>query len=154
MNEEEESIGPQELEVCHETVLLCMHYLPILSTEVGHYLPNEIFEEVFEWCEGCINTQFALIQLKLVSLYGEQKWVEKNKHVLTKRAAKIGNLKLLKYAHENNCPWNEETCANAAENGHLEVLKYAHENGCPWNKNGLLTYGLNTEIRAYIETQD
>ena len=38
-----------------------------------------------------------------------------------------------KYAHENNCPWDELTCSGAAENGHLECLKYAHENSCPWN---------------------
>ena len=34
---------------------------------------------------------------------------------------------MLKYAHENGCPWNEGTCSKAAEGGHLEVLKYAHE---------------------------
>jgi hypothetical protein len=44
-----------------------------------------------------------------------------------------GHLDCLKYAHENGCPWDEDTCCNAAENGHLECLKYAHENGCPWN---------------------
>jgi len=46
-------------------------------------------------------------------------------------AAIYGNLNCLKYAHENGCPWNENTCCSAAENGHLECLKYAHENGCP-----------------------
>ena len=40
----------------------------------------------------------------------------------------------LKYAHENECEWNEYTCENAAEYGHLECLKYAHENGCEWNE--------------------
>src|SRR5207249_1163992 len=44
-----------------------------------------------------------------------------------------GELKCLKYAHDNGCAWDEETCAYAAENGHLECLKYAHENNCPWN---------------------
>src|SRR3990167_3573208 len=42
-------------------------------------------------------------------------------------------LQILKYAHENGCPWNEETCSYASENGHLECLKYAHENECPWD---------------------
>ena len=41
---------------------------------------------------------------------------------------------MLKYAHENGCPWNEGTCRIAAYGGHLDVLKYAHENGCPWNE--------------------
>jgi hypothetical protein len=49
-------------------------------------------------------------------------------------AARSGRLKVLKYAHENGCPWNEETCINAAMSGRLEVLKYAYENGCPINK--------------------
>ena len=32
-------------------------------------------------------------------------------------------------------PWNENTCAYAAGFGHLEVLRWAHENGCPWDAN-------------------
>ena len=35
----------------------------------------------------------------------------------------------LKYAHENGCPWDGETCSEAAENGHLECLKYATKTG-------------------------
>ena len=38
---------------------------------------------------------------------------------------------MLKWAHENGCPWNEVTCAWAVERGHLEMLKWARENGCP-----------------------
>ena len=41
---------------------------------------------------------------------------------------------MLKYAHENGCPWDEWTCSMAAGGGHLKVLKYAHENGCPWDR--------------------
>ena len=40
---------------------------------------------------------------------------------------------MLKYAHENHCPWNEKTCELAVKGGHLEVLKYAIENGCRWD---------------------
>ena len=40
----------------------------------------------------------------------------------------------MKYAHENGCPCDEETCGAAAGGGHLECLKYLHENGCPWNE--------------------
>ena len=49
-------------------------------------------------------------------------------------AVENGNLECLKYAHENGCPWDEGTCMYAALKGHLECLKYAHENGCPWDK--------------------
>merc|ERR1712216_312363 len=38
-----------------------------------------------------------------------------------------GNLVMLKYLHENGCPWNEDTCSSAAQNGHLEILNYLHE---------------------------
>jgi hypothetical protein len=49
----------------------------------------------------------------------------------------------------HGCPWNEETCHNAALMGNLDILKYAHEstrssngnptgsagqNGCEWHK--------------------
>ena len=47
-------------------------------------------------------------------------------------------LNYLIYAHENGCPWNENTCEYAAKNGHLECLKYVHDNSigvsCPWDE--------------------
>ena len=45
-------------------------------------------------------------------------------------AIKKGYLKILKYAHENGCPWNEDTCSRAAVRSNLDCLKYAIENGC------------------------
>ena len=41
---------------------------------------------------------------------------------------------MLKWARENGCPWNEETCEYAAKHSHLETLKWARENGCPWDE--------------------
>jgi hypothetical protein len=49
------------------------------------------------------------------------------------RAAKQGNLLMVKYCVENGCPMNAGACERAALKGHLDVLKYLHENGCPWN---------------------
>jgi hypothetical protein len=49
-------------------------------------------------------------------------------------AAGGGHLECLKYAHENGCPWDEDTCSMAAGGGNFECLKYAHENGCPWDE--------------------
>jgi hypothetical protein len=46
---------------------------------------------------------------------------------------------VLKWARENDCPWNEATCMKAAEAGHLEVLKWARENGCPWDAETLVS---------------
>jgi len=49
-------------------------------------------------------------------------------------AARQGNLAMVKYCVENECPMDESACACAAEKGHLDVLKYLHENDCPWNR--------------------
>jgi len=48
-------------------------------------------------------------------------------------AVECVHLECLKYAHENGCEWDSSTCSNAAANGHLECLRYAHENGCDWD---------------------
>ena len=41
---------------------------------------------------------------------------------------------VLQWAHENGCPWNEDTCWCAAQGGHLHVLQWARANGCPWDE--------------------
>jgi len=48
-------------------------------------------------------------------------------------AASNGNLEMVKYCVENDCPMDASACANAAEEGHLDVLKYLREHGCPWD---------------------
>jgi hypothetical protein len=48
-------------------------------------------------------------------------------------AAEQGNLAMVKYCVDNECPMDECACWYAAEKGHLDVLKYLHENGCPWD---------------------
>ena len=60
---------------------------------------------------------------------------------------------VLKYAHENRCPWDERTCSRAAEWGHLDVLEYARKNGCPWHKAGCLSDAKTEEIKAWIRIQ-
>jgi hypothetical protein len=52
------------------------------------------------------------------------------------------------YAHEHDCPWDEDTCTAATKSGHLEVFRYAHDNHCSWftgaaNRGhlGVLRYG-------------
>ena len=56
--------------------------------------------------------------------------------------ARNGNVELLKFLHEERCPWDFWTCSYAAKNGHLECLKYAHENRCPWGPLG--NWNMNT----------
>jgi hypothetical protein len=49
------------------------------------------------------------------------------------RAAKQGNLAIVKYCVENKCPMDASACRIAARKGHLDVLKYLHENDRPWD---------------------
>ena len=53
------------------------------------------------------------------------------------QAAFLGNLKMVKYCVENDCPMNARTCSVAALTGHLDVLKYLREHGCPWKSDTL-----------------
>ena len=48
-------------------------------------------------------------------------------------AAFGGQLEVLKYLHENGCPWDEMTYEAAELEDRLEVLDYLHENGYPFS---------------------
>jgi len=41
---------------------------------------------------------------------------------------------MLKWAHQNGCPWNEKICCVAARHKRLDILLYAIENGCGENR--------------------
>ena len=42
-----------------------------------------------------------------------------------------GHLPVLKYLHENGCPWDSDTCQYAAYHKHWDCLQYAVDNKCP-----------------------
>ncbi len=75
--------------------------------------------------------------LELVAGHGETELLKltiKNGFKMTAFAASFAasnnELECLTILHENNCPWDENTCESAATN--LDCLMYLHENGCPW----------------------
>jgi len=47
-------------------------------------------------------------------------------------AAGSGNLELVQWLRDWDCPWNHSTSTYAVDYGHVEVLRWARENGCPW----------------------
>ena len=60
-------------------------------------------------------------------------------------------LEVLKWARDNGCEWDSDTCTYVARNGHLEVLKWARENGCEWNKQCCLSVSKKyPEMYAWI----
>ena len=63
------------------------------------------------------------------------KYIWKFKRLLTYQicgiASRKGNLEILKWARENNCPWGEFTSRYAARGGYLEIIEWLRENGCP-----------------------
>ena len=59
---------------------------------------------------------------------------------------------MLKYLHENGCPWDERVCEEAAKKGHLDVLKYVTENGLPWNEEN--TKLALESIRKWLKKKD
>jgi len=72
-------------------------------------------------------------KLEFLKWAREEKKCEWNELTIDE-AARLGNLDMLKYCVDNQCPADEETCASAAENGSLECLKYLHETAkAPWD---------------------
>ena len=61
------------------------------------------------------------------------KWAREEKNCdiwgakTTIAAIKQGNVEMLKYCLENDCPTSSVVCERAAEDGQLECLKYLHE---------------------------
>ena len=63
-------------------------------------------------------------------------------------AARQGNLAMVKYCVENECPMTTWACLYAAGEGHLDVLKYLHENDCPWDSGACYHAHGNNQIEC------
>jgi hypothetical protein len=48
-------------------------------------------------------------------------------------AAWSGNLAMCELLHENECPWDEESCITAAKCDSADMLRWLREHGCPCN---------------------
>lgn len=57
--------------------------------------------------------------------------------LVTKLAARRGDLKFLSWLRRKDCPWTHTTTKAAAKAGHLEVLQWAVANGCPLSDEAL-----------------
>lgn len=52
---------------------------------------------------------------------------------LCANVALIGNLEMLEYLVKNNYFWDSDVCSNAAKGNHLELLKWARSKNCLWS---------------------
>ncbi|CAL6381726.1 unnamed protein product [Bathycoccus prasinos] len=72
-------------------------------------------------------------KLELLKWAREEKECEWDSRTIN-RAARQGNLEMVKYCVANECPIDGWACENAARYGHLECLKYLHEEAkAPWD---------------------
>ena len=72
-------------------------------------------------------------KLELLKWAREEKKCKWNEWTIN-RAAKHGNMEMVKYCVANKCPIGERACACAADGGHLACLKYLREEAkAPWN---------------------
>ena len=107
-------------------------YIRIFDYWMINNIPNEFYDWVFKNKDkidmDLLNDQFPMNDLiKQIKII-----INTPINKLCTYYSTIGDLELLKHAHENRYPWDEETCLCAAENGHLGCLIYAHKNGCYW----------------------
>ena len=58
------------------------------------------------------------------------------------------NIKILKYLHENGCPWDDKVTYKAALKGNLDCLMYALENDCPVTENLVLASVVSRSLKC------
>ena len=121
-------------------------YIKIFDYWMINKIPDEFYKFVLKNKDkiniDLLNDQFQMNDLiKQINII-----IETPNDKICSYFSSIGNLELLKYAHENGCSLYDVIyvfsnklhsyiessliCTYAASNGHLECLKYALENGC------------------------
>jgi hypothetical protein len=83
--------------------------------------------QIEEWCRTLFSLKEALANPQI----GE---ILRSDTRVCNQCSRNGFLPCLRLAHENGCPWDEETALCAAKNDRVKCLRYLHENGCPWDE--------------------
>ena len=122
------------------------HYISLFmkcGIENNKFDENNIFE--------C----FSYMHQNGIPIYNEKSSKWPDKYDLCSYIAGSGNLKCLKYSHENNIPWNHKTCESAVGYNHFDCFKYAYNNGCPYSSEIGKAIGQsgNMEILKFIHNK-
>ena len=120
----------------------------LTEEELSKWLQLKSFLGYYESGEKYENEMKKL--RKVINEYKESGvWAEDNDDNVCIWTAKKGYLKILKYAHENGCPWNEKTiqynyiifdhsCTDIEMERKLsECIIYAIENGCSYTQDDI-----------------
>lgn len=85
---------------------------------------NDIYKDIMSQRKICFQI------LKLLHKNGHE-WTE---DACAAAASFYRGRKILRWLRYIGCPWDVRVCNLAVQNNNLMLLKYAHENCCPWNK--------------------
>ena len=103
---------------------------------------NKVFFKKYAMCfQYCKQKRFTDFNFSIVASYGNlslMKWLrEKNcpwSEETFSSAAANGNFENMKWLREEKCPWSESTFYESAKNGNLETMKWLREEECPWTE--------------------
>lgn len=71
---------------------------------------------------------------------------------IMKAITKVGNLQMMKYAHEHNCPWDGLDVEQCIVSGSFECFKYALEHNAPWCRTETANSAVVSGDLRYLET--
>lgn len=111
----------------NETIQILKKYYKMTHSKFYKFLIIIFVENMNYPLELAIEKKFLDLSIYFNSKSG------KSDYYFLEIVSLYGNLKFMKYLHENGFIWDKETCNRAAQCGHLNCLEYAHENGCPWD---------------------
>ena len=140
-----------------EGIVRLYNYLMIDLEHINKFCNYGVYQDVLEWkVLDCMKTnelnidnmnEYAKNRLLKFMKYAHENGCSWDEDTCS-YAAKNGHLNCLKYVHENGCSWDERICFEAVYNGHLECLQYAHKNGCPWDKYTCSEASLNGHLEC------
>jgi Ankyrin repeats (3 copies) len=107
----------------------------------------------WEWDEICGDA--ALSGSVEMLLYLQDQGCEYNEDTMI-GAAMRGHRAVCEYLVAEQRPTDRYACQEAAENGHFEVVRFLHENGCPWEVENICSAAAgqgSIELLQYLKQQ-
>lgn len=92
----------------------------------------------------------AIIPNEFIFKYIVDLNIEKlDEEFLCEDAVLMNSFEMLLYAREKGCQWNSKVFDTAASVGNLKIIKYIHENGCPHTENSLFIASFSNKVDCF-----